>query len=105
MPSVSDPTGRVFRSFAEQTKSDLPALAACIRGSRQTLTREQVGGNRACRRWLRSEPRTRSPARAQALAALIPGASALDIPGRDHMLAVGDKVFKAGVLEFLNQRA
>ena len=44
------------------------------------------------------------PGSAQALAALIPGARALDIPGRDHMLAVGDKVFKAGVLEFLNQR-
>ena len=32
------------------------------------------------------------------LAALIPGAQALAIPGRDHMLAVGDRVFKAGVL-------
>ena len=42
---------------------------------------------------------------AQELAALIPGARALDIPDRDHMLAVGDKVFKAGVLDFLNQRA
>ena len=31
---------------------------------------------------------------AQELAALIPGAQALDIPDRDHMLAVGDKVFK-----------
>jgi hypothetical protein len=39
------------------------------------------------------------------LAALVPGARALDIPNRDHMLAVGDKVFKTGVLEFLNQRA
>jgi pimeloyl-ACP methyl ester carboxylesterase len=38
---------------------------------------------------------------AHELAALIPGARALDIPGRDHMLAVGDKVFKAGVLKFL----
>ena len=38
------------------------------------------------------------------LAALIPGGQALDIPGRDHMLAVGDKVFKTGVLDFLNQR-
>ena len=38
------------------------------------------------------------------LAALIPGAQMLDIPDRDHMLAVGDKVFKAGVLDFLNQR-
>jgi len=42
---------------------------------------------------------------AQELAALIPGARALDIPGRDHMLAVGDKVFKTAVIDFLNQRA
>jgi pimeloyl-ACP methyl ester carboxylesterase len=38
------------------------------------------------------------------LAALVPGARVLDIPGRDHMLAVGDKVYKAGVIDFLNQR-
>jgi len=37
--------------------------------------------------------------------ALTPGAQALEIPNRDHMLAVGDKVFKAGVLEFLRRRA
>ncbi len=42
---------------------------------------------------------------AHEIAALIPGARVLDIPGRDHMLAVGDKVFKAGVLDFLKQRA
>jgi pimeloyl-ACP methyl ester carboxylesterase len=40
----------------------------------------------------------------QALAALVPGAQALEIPNRDHMLAVGDRVFKAGVLEFLQGR-
>ncbi len=39
LADVTDPTGRVFRAFAEQTKSDLKALAACIRGSRQTLSR------------------------------------------------------------------
>ena len=44
LPDVKDPMGRVFRAFAEQTKSDLKALAACIRGSRQTLSREQVAG-------------------------------------------------------------
>ena len=43
LEDVTDPTGRVFRAFAEQTKSDLTALAACIRGSRQVLSREQVG--------------------------------------------------------------
>src|ERR1051326_9082717 len=39
LDDVRDPTGRVFRIFADQTKSDLRALAACIRGSRQTLDR------------------------------------------------------------------
>jgi hypothetical protein len=34
----------------------------------------------------------------------VPGARALTIPDRDHMLAVGDKAFKAGVLEFLAGR-
>ena len=46
LAAVPDETGRLFRSFAEQTKSDLRALAACIRGSRQTLSREQVAGIR-----------------------------------------------------------
>jgi hypothetical protein len=41
---------------------------------------------------------------AQELAALIPNAKWLDIPGRDHMLAVGDKEFKSTVIDFLNQR-
>src|SRR5277367_5454592 len=40
---VTDPTAYMFRAFAEQTKSDLRALAACLRGSRQTLSREEVG--------------------------------------------------------------
>jgi non-heme chloroperoxidase len=35
----------------------------------------------------------------------MPHAQALDIPGRDHMLAVGDRVFKAGVVAFLQERA
>jgi pimeloyl-ACP methyl ester carboxylesterase len=38
------------------------------------------------------------------LAALMPGAQVLAIPDRDHMLAVGDRVFKAGVLKFLAER-
>ena len=38
------------------------------------------------------------------LAAMFANGEALDIPGRDHNLAVGDKVYKAGVLEFLAER-
>jgi non-heme chloroperoxidase len=40
---------------------------------------------------------------ARDLAALLPAGEALDIPGRDHMLAVGDKVFKQGVVAFLSR--
>lgn len=103
LSNVTDPTARMFRAFAEQTKSDLPALAACLRGSRQTLTRAEVGriampvmvavGS--------EDPIAGSP---QELAALIPGARAFVIPGRDHMLAVGDKAFKSAVLDFLAAR-
>jgi pimeloyl-ACP methyl ester carboxylesterase len=106
-PSVEDvanPTGRVFRTFAEQTKSDLKALAACMRGSRQTLSRDQIGAIRAPV-LVAVGTKDDVAGSAHELAALIPGARVLDIPDRDHMLAVGDKVFKAGVLDFLNQRA
>ncbi len=42
-PMCAIPQGRMFRAFAEQTRSDLSALAACIRGSRQTLSRDRGG--------------------------------------------------------------
>ncbi len=103
LADVSDPAGYMFRAFAEQTHSDLRALAACMRGSRQTLNPSEVGriavpvlvavGSK--------DPVAGSP---EQLAALIPGARALIIPGRDHMLAVGDRTFKSGVLEFLAQQ-
>ena len=100
---VQDPTGRMFRIFAEQTKSDLRALAACIRGSRQTLSRAQVAGIRVPVLVVVGTT-DHVAGNAHELAALIPGARTLDIPWRDHMLAVGDKVYKAGVIDFLNQR-
>ena len=100
---LTDPMQRMFRAFAEQTKSDLKALAACIRGSRQTLSEQEVAGIRA--------PTLVSVGTADTvagpageLASLMPNARALDIPGRDHNLAVGDKVHKQGVLAFLAER-
>jgi pimeloyl-ACP methyl ester carboxylesterase len=101
---IKDPTGHMFRAFADQTKSDLRALAACIRGSRQILTRAQVGAIRAPV-LVAIGTKDLVAGSAQALAALIPGARALDILNRDHMLAVGDQIYKAGVIDFLHQRA
>ena len=103
LDEVTDSTGRTFRRFAEQTRSDLAALAACIRGSRQTLAREDVA-RIAVPVLIAVGTHDRVAGSAPALAALIPGARALEIPGRDHMPAVGDRVFKAAVLEFLAQR-
>ena len=100
---VTDPVGRQFRVFAEQTKSDLRALAACIRGSRQTLPRLEAASIRVPT-LIAVGTKDSVACSAPALAAIIPGAHALDIPGRDHMLAVGDKVFKAAVLDFLQRR-
>lgn len=103
LADVADPMGRTFRSFAEQTKSDLRALAACIRGSRQTLAREEV---RRIETPTLVAVGTKDPIAGSAhdLAALLPRGRALDIPGRDHMLSVGDKVFKVGVVAFLTTR-
>ena len=100
---VTDPIGRQFRVFAEQTQSDLRALAACIRGSRQTLPRAEAQSIRASTLIAIGTKDTLAGS-AQALAAIIPGAQVLDIPGRDHMLAVGDKMFKAAVPAFLERR-
>ena len=103
LADISDPQGRVFRAFAEQTRSDLRALAACIRGSRQTLTPAEVGTIRQPT-LVAVGTKDGVAGSAQALAALLPNGRALDIPNRDHMQSVGDKVFKTAVLEFLAGR-
>jgi pimeloyl-ACP methyl ester carboxylesterase len=101
--ALTDPMQRMFRAFAEQTKSDLRALAACIRGSRQVLSRAEVASI-TTPTLIAVGTRDDVAGSAQDLADLMPNARALDIPGRDHNLAVGDKVHKQGVLAFLAER-
>jgi pimeloyl-ACP methyl ester carboxylesterase len=103
LADVSNPTAHQFRSFAEQTHSDLRALAACMRGSRQTLSSAEVGAI-AVPVLVAVGSKDVIAGSPHELAALVPGAQALVIPDRDHMLAVGDKVFKAGVVNFLAKR-
>ncbi|RFB81214.1 alpha/beta fold hydrolase [Methylovirgula sp. 4M-Z18] len=104
LDGLTDPMQRMFRAFAEQTKSDLRALAACIRGSRQTLTRGEVR-EIDCATLVAIGTKDDVAGDAHELAAMLPRGEALDIPGRDHNLAVGDKVYKQGVLAFLETRA
>jgi len=100
---VTDPVGRTFRAFADQTRSDRLALAACMRGSRGLISREEAG-RIAVPVLVAVGTTDEVSGSGPALGALIPGAKVLDIPNRDHMRAVGDKVYKAGVVDFLAQR-
>ena len=97
--AVTHPRGRLFRQFAESVGGDLLALAACFEGSFSPVTpamlveiatplmvvvgtADEIAGNGA------------------ELAALIPSARHLDLPGRDHMRAVGDRRYMTEVLAF-----
>jgi pimeloyl-ACP methyl ester carboxylesterase len=100
---VTNPTARTFRAFAEKTGSDLKALAACIRSSRDPISRDMVG-KLSCPVLVVTGSEDVIGGRAEDLAALIPGAEALTVPRRDHMRTVGDRVYKDGVLAFLRQR-
>jgi pimeloyl-ACP methyl ester carboxylesterase len=104
LASLTDPTQRMFRAFAEQTNSDLAALAACIRGSRQTLDEAEMAAI-ACPTLVAVGTRDTVAGDPHRLAAMLAHGHALAIPGRDHNLAVGDKVYKAGVLAFLDRTA
>jgi pimeloyl-ACP methyl ester carboxylesterase len=104
LDDVTDPVGRTFRAFADQTRSDRRALAACLRGSRRLMTEAEAAGIRVPT--LIAVGTTDEIAGSAAeLAKIIPGSEVLDIPNRDHMRAVGDKVYKQGVLDFLSRRA
>lgn len=100
---VANPTARTFRAFAEQTGSDLKALAACIRSSRDPITVQDVG-RLACPVLVAVGTRDVIAGPAEDLAKLIPGGQALPLENRDHMKAVGDLTFKRGVIDFLAKR-
>ena len=96
-------SGRTFRAFADQTRSDRLALAACLRGSRGLMTKEEAAAI-SVPVLIAVGTTDEVAGSAEALGEVIPGSEVLDIPGRDHMRAVGDKVYKTGVLDFLSRR-
>lgn len=104
LDDVKDPMGRTFRAFADQTRSDRRALAACLRGSRRKMTREEAAAI-SIPTLIAVGTTDDVAGSAKNLSEIIPGSQLLDIPNRDHMRAVGDRVYKEGVLEFLANRA
>jgi pimeloyl-ACP methyl ester carboxylesterase len=97
---VIDPGARSFRIFAENTKSDLKALAACIRSSRVKIKAEALANIRCAVLVVAGElDDVAGPVKP--LVDMIPGAIGVVLEGRNHMNAVGDKGYKNAVLEFL----
>jgi pimeloyl-ACP methyl ester carboxylesterase len=103
LEDVTDPVGRTFRAFADQTRSDRLALAACLRGSRGLMAREEAAAI-AVPVLIAVGTADEVAGSAEVLGKIIPGSEVLDIPNRDHMRAVGDKVYKTGVTDFLSRR-
>lgn len=103
LESLTSPKARMFRSFAEATKSDLAALAACARGARQGIDEKRLAALDVpvlvaigTADDIAGDP--------YELARLFPRGEALPIPGCDHNRAVGDKTYKNAVLDFLCRR-
>jgi pimeloyl-ACP methyl ester carboxylesterase len=97
---VTNPTARTFRAFAEATRSDLKALAQCIRAARAVISAEMLQAVR-CPVLVVVGTQDVIGGSASELAALIPGAQSIELPNRDHMRAVGDRRYKEGVEAFL----
>ncbi len=90
---------RLFQAFANQPGKDPKALSACMRSPRHPLPREALAAVKTpalvvCG----GEDRVSGPP--EPLAAALGNARAVVVPHRDHMLTVGDKVYKKAVLEF-----
>lgn len=100
LADVTDDRGRRFRAFADQTKSDRKALAACVMSVRELFSEAQFASlKNPVLVAIGTEDDIAGSA--MRLVDLIPNAKFLPIPGRDHMRAVGDKTYMQGVLEFL----
>lgn len=100
---IDDDNARQVRAFAEQTGSDLKALAICIRASREPISQDMLSRIKVPVLVAVGTKDTIAGC-GGALAELMPNAQLLTIRNRDHMTAVGDRTYKRGVLDFLSNR-
>jgi pimeloyl-ACP methyl ester carboxylesterase len=99
MADVTDLGAKAFRNFAEQTHSDLKALAACIKSSRVKITPEMLAQIRLPVLVVAGDQDIVSGEVAPLVAA-IPGATGLTLRNRNHMNAVGDRHYKQEAIAF-----
>ena len=88
------------RLFAGQKGKDLQALAACMRKARTVYSSQRLAIWTGPLLVVCGEMDNLT-GRPDGLAAAFPAGRAVTIAGRDHMTAVGDKLYKRAVLDFL----
>ncbi len=102
LDGLKHPTARQFRIFADHTKADRQALAACMETSRQPMARADVR-RIAVPVLVAVGEADEMAGPPEPLAELMPDAEAFVIPKRDHMRATGDTKFKTAALAFLGR--
>ncbi len=96
---ISDPVQRRFREFADQAGKDRRALAACMRGNRRLFTGSDLQQSKRPVLVVCGENDDIAGLPGPLAQAFADG-RAIVVPRRDHMTAVGDKVYKQAVLDF-----
>lgn len=98
--AITEETLRGFRQFADEQGEDRLALAACSEGAGRPLSLDDLAGLvpptviiAGARDDIAGDP--------AALAAAIPGAKSVALPGLDHFSAIPHALFKAAVFDFL----
>lgn len=101
---IEDALGRGFRAFADRNENnDRAAFAACVRRPMSRLDPAVFEGLEVPVLVVMGEKD--DAAGAERLAGLIPGAQLQILPGRDHLTAVADPLYKRTVIDFLDKHA
>lgn len=100
LADVTTAVGRQFRLFADHSKADRAALAACVVSSREPMRADDV--RRITAPVLVAVGENDEMAGGIApLTDLLPNGEGFVIPKRNHMLSTGDPKFKAAAIKFL----
>ena len=100
LADVTDRSARGFRIFADSTKADKQALAACILSSRVKIKAGALAAIK-CPALVVAGELDEVAGSVEGLVAMLPNARGVTLPKRNHMNAVGDAGYKAAVLSFL----
>ena len=100
LADVKGPVGRQFRLFADHSKADRAALAACVVSSREPMLEDDVRQINAPVLVAVGE-NDEMAGEIEPLVRLLPQGEGFVIPKRNHMLSTGDPKFKSATIKFL----